>query len=77
MPEVTQLIGWKVDVERSLEDDGETPIWTLVFRELPAQGHPEGMPTDTYRYAFHQDVRDFIVRGLTGVTLAAVPPTAS
>jgi hypothetical protein len=74
MPEIRQLVGWNVGVERGRELDqatGETiPTWTLVYSELDiATGQPTG---DQIRLGFREHVRDFIVQGLmSGILVAA------
>lgn len=65
------LEGWNVSVKRQpitvAGNNGDSPKqvegWALVFEEvIPRTG-------DTITFAFGEEVRDHIVRGLTGVVL--------
>jgi hypothetical protein len=63
----TELAGWNVHVEkRTIQQQGDNgaPVdvegWALVFTEMAP---PTG---NKIQYAFGREVRDFIVRGLTG-----------
>lgn len=63
----TELSGWNVSVERrTIQEKGgngspvDTEGWALVLTELMPPTH------NKIEYAFGREVRDFIVRELTG-----------
>lgn len=74
MPDVRQLIGWNIGIERGRELDPEkgelVPTWALVYTEIDLKtGHPTG---NIIRLGFREHVRDFIVQGLTsGIVIAS------
>ena len=74
MPRITNLVMHSVSVERGRERDADgamVPTWTLVFGDQ--------VTGDVTRIAFTEQVRDFVVQGLTSGILVAsdVPANGS
>ena len=68
MPTISNLVGWQIQAVKGSEPDNQNggapvDVWTLMFQDVQTG--------DQIRIGFRRDVRDEIVRQLTGGVVLA------